>query len=72
GGAATAVLNAANEQAVALFLDRKVPYMSIVKLVEKCLEEAAFSRHPDFDELLAADVWARRRVTEIVATGAAS
>jgi len=72
GGAATAVLNAANEQAVALFLDRKVSYMSIVKLVEKCLEEAAFSRHPDFDELLAADVWARRRVTEIVAAGGAS
>jgi len=72
GGAATAVLNAANEQAVALFLDRKVPYMSIVKLVEKCLEEAAFSRHPDFDELLAADAWARSRVTELVAAGAAS
>ncbi len=65
GGAATAVLNAANEQAVALFLDRKVSYRSIAKLVETCLEKAAFSRHPDIDELLAADAWARRRVTEL-------
>lgn len=65
GGASPAVLNASNERAVALFLDRRIAYGSIAKLVEKCLTEAAFSRHPDFDELLAADAWARERVTEI-------
>lgn len=66
GGAAPAVLNAANERAVALFLDRRIGYRDIVRLVEKCLGEAAFSRHPGFEELLAADGWARRRVTELV------
>jgi 1-deoxy-D-xylulose-5-phosphate reductoisomerase len=65
GGAAPAVLNAANECAVALFLDRKIKYQDIAKLVEKCLGEAAFSRHPEFEELLAADEWARRRVMEL-------
>ncbi len=66
GGAAPAVLNAANERAVALFLDRKLSYMAIAKVVATCLEEARFSRHPEFDELLAADSWARGRVTELV------
>jgi len=66
GGAAPAVLNAANERAVALFLDRKLSYMAIAKVVATCVEEARFSRHPEFDELLAADSWARGRVTELV------
>ncbi|QQS04366.1 MAG: 1-deoxy-D-xylulose-5-phosphate reductoisomerase [Fibrobacterota bacterium] len=65
GGAAPAVLNAANEAAVALFLDRQIPYMGIVRLVERCLSEQSFGRHPDLEELLAADSWARRRVLEL-------
>lgn len=65
GGAAPAVLNAANEAAVALFLDRKIPYMGIARLVERCLSEQVFGKHPDLDELLAADAWARRRVQEL-------
>ncbi|HNY30099.1 MAG TPA: 1-deoxy-D-xylulose-5-phosphate reductoisomerase [Fibrobacteria bacterium] len=65
GGAAPAVLNAANEAAVALFLDRRIPYMGIVRLVECCLSEQSFGRHPDLEELLAADAWARRRVNEL-------
>jgi len=66
GGAAPAVLNAANERAVALFLERKLSYVAIAGLVERCLSESSFSRHPEFDELLAADSWARVRVTELV------
>jgi 1-deoxy-D-xylulose-5-phosphate reductoisomerase len=68
GGAAPAVLNAANECAVALFLDRRIGYPDIARLVGNCLGEAAFSRHPEFDELLAADAWARRRVAEMSRT----
>jgi len=64
GGAQPAVLNAANEAAVALFLDRRIGYMDIARLVEACLAAADFSRHPDFDELLSADAWARERVLE--------
>lgn len=65
GGAAPAVLNAANEAAVALFLERRIPYMGIVRLVERCLGEQSFGRHPGLEELLAADSWARRRVIEL-------
>jgi len=65
GGALPAVLNAANEAAVSLFLDRRIGYLDIAHLVESCLTSADFSRHPDFDELLSADAWARGRVLEL-------
>jgi len=64
-GAVPAVLNAANEAAVALFLDRRISYMDIARLVESCVTSADFSRHPDFEELLSADAWARGRVCEL-------
>ena len=65
GGAVPAVLNAANEAAVALFLDRRISYMDIARMVESCVTSADFSRHPDFEELLSADAWARERVLEL-------
>jgi 1-deoxy-D-xylulose-5-phosphate reductoisomerase len=65
GGAVPAVLNAANEAAVALFLDRRIGYADIARLVESCVTSADFSRHPDFEELLSADAWARERVLEL-------
>jgi 1-deoxy-D-xylulose-5-phosphate reductoisomerase len=65
GGAAPAVLNAANEAAVALFLERRISYVDIARLVESCMASADFSRHPDFEELLSADAWARERVLEL-------
>jgi 1-deoxy-D-xylulose-5-phosphate reductoisomerase len=68
GGAAPAVLNAANEAAVALFLDRKLSYQGIAQAVERCLDAAHFPAHPDFEQLLDADQWARNRVLELVAS----
>lgn len=65
GGAVPAVLNAANEAAVALFLGRRIGYMDIARLVEDCVNEASFAAHPDFEELLSADAWARERVHEL-------
>jgi len=40
GGAMPTVLNAANEVAVAAFLDRKISFMDIARLVEACCEAA--------------------------------
>lgn len=65
GGAMPAVLNAANEAAVSLFLDRRITYMDISRLVAEVLDAAHAVREPDFDELLAADAWARGRVNEL-------
>jgi len=65
GGVHPAVLNAANEVAVSLFLDRRIPYMGIPRLVEAVLDQTETVHNPDFEQLLAADAWARRRVLEL-------
>ncbi|QEY32012.1 1-deoxy-D-xylulose-5-phosphate reductoisomerase [Synechococcus sp. RSCCF101] len=69
GGSMPAVLNAANEQAVALFLEEQVAFLDIPRLIE-----AACDRHrsdlmaaPDLDGILAVDRWARRAVREAAA-----
>ena len=66
GGIAPNVLNAANEVAVAAFLDGKLRFDRIAVLVETVLAQAASSRLADSDELeaiLAVDAWARRAAT---------
>ncbi len=62
GGAAPAVYNAANEQAVALFLDGALAFAGIAQTVESAL--AALAGHPgdSHEALLAADAAARRHV----------
>ena len=58
-----AVLNAANEEAVAAFLAREIPFSGIVKMVERALE--AFPGGGDgLQDILEADRWAREYVRE--------
>ncbi|GIV60875.1 MAG: 1-deoxy-D-xylulose 5-phosphate reductoisomerase [Rhodothermaceae bacterium] len=66
GGTAPAVLNAANEQAVALFLEERIRFTDIPRLIERALE--ALAARPDrlsFELLADADARARRRVQEL-------
>jgi len=65
GGVMPAVLNAANEAAVGLFLRKEISYVDIARLVASTLDQTENVHEPDFDELLAADAWARRRVNEL-------
>jgi 1-deoxy-D-xylulose-5-phosphate reductoisomerase len=64
GGSMPAVLNAANEQAVALFLDEKIRFLDIPRLIETvCDRHQANNRPaPTLDEILDADQWARQEV----------
>ncbi|PPT08922.1 1-deoxy-D-xylulose 5-phosphate reductoisomerase [Geitlerinema sp. FC II] len=66
GGSMTAVLNAANEQAVALFLDEKVQFLDIPKLIESTIDRhrSDNTQTPTLEDILAADTWARRAVVE--------
>ncbi len=64
GGTAGAVLNAANEAAVEAFLARQIKLTEIAELTEKSLDEHNWLAHPDLDELLKADNWAREYVNE--------
>ena len=67
GGTMTAVLNAANEQAVALFLDEKIHYLDIPKVIEKVCEHHSTDNvdHPLLEDILAVDQWAREEVLRV-------
>ena len=60
GGSHPCVLNAANEVAVAAFLDGRLPFLGIPEVVERTLDAADGLPARDLDELVAADTDARR------------
>ncbi|HYG74410.1 MAG TPA: 1-deoxy-D-xylulose-5-phosphate reductoisomerase [Planctomycetota bacterium] len=64
GGTAPAVLNAANEQAVALFLDGRITFCGIFDLVGKALASHKVQPVEKLETVLEADAWARRFVRE--------
>jgi 1-deoxy-D-xylulose-5-phosphate reductoisomerase len=59
GGTLPAVMNAANEVAVAAFLDRKLRFPDIWRIVEEVMNQHTPVAHPDLDAILGADQWAR-------------
>jgi 1-deoxy-D-xylulose-5-phosphate reductoisomerase len=60
GGTAPCVFNAANEVAVAAFLDGKLPFLGIADVVEETLANADTAAARDLDDLTTADADARR------------
>jgi 1-deoxy-D-xylulose-5-phosphate reductoisomerase len=60
GGTLPAVMNAANEVAVAGFLDGQVRFPDIWQIVEEVMNRHTAVAHPDLDAILEADQWARR------------
>ena len=58
-GTAPAVFNAANERAVAEFLDGNIKFTMIVELIQECLSMHTVKPSVSLDELLKADKWAR-------------
>lgn len=55
GGNIPTAYNAANERAVAMFLDHKISYMEIPEIIEAAMEECRFIEYPDVDEILATE-----------------
>lgn len=52
GGSLPTVLNAANEKAVALFLDRKIKYLQIPEIIQACMEAHKNIASPTVEEIL--------------------
>ena len=52
GGSLPTVLNAANEKAVALFLDRKIKYLQIPEIIQACMEAHKNIAAPTVEEIL--------------------
>lgn len=69
GGTMTAVLNAANEQAVALFLEEKIHYLDIPKVIEKVCDRHRndLNTAPSLEDILFVDRWARTAILELSA-----
>jgi 1-deoxy-D-xylulose-5-phosphate reductoisomerase len=64
GGNAPAILNAANEIAVARFLRDEIEFLDLPRVVEHALERIAHQAKPSLDDLVAADAEARRVAAE--------
>ncbi|MBM4092338.1 MAG: 1-deoxy-D-xylulose-5-phosphate reductoisomerase [Planctomycetes bacterium] len=68
GGTTGAVLNAANEAAVAMFLDRRLRFTEIVPACRAILDNHDFDPNPTLDGLLRLDAWARQEVSRWACT----
>jgi 1-deoxy-D-xylulose-5-phosphate reductoisomerase len=66
GGTGPCVLNAADEVAVAAFLDGKIEFTAIAAVIEQVLEDMPAQPVTHFDDLFAVDAEARRRTEEQV------
>jgi 1-deoxy-D-xylulose-5-phosphate reductoisomerase len=64
-----AAMNAANEQAVALFLEEQVHFLDIPRLIDGVCErhKADLTANPSLSDVLAVDAWARQAVREAAA-----
>lgn len=66
GGAALCVLNAANEVAVAAFLDKRIKFTDIAQVVAHCLAQDFSDGHHDIESLLAQDAQTRRQAEAFI------
>ena len=66
GGTMPAVLNAANEKAVELFLEERFKFIDIPKVIEAICEKHKndFNLNPSLNEILTIDSWARKEVLD--------
>ncbi len=62
GGSTGAVLNAANEAAVSLFLEQRIAFTDIAKCCRAILDQHSYQSSPSLTDLLELDRWARKEV----------
>src|SRR5213594_1776856 len=65
GGTMPAVLNAANEVAVAAFLGKQIGFRQIHRLIDKTMQDHTSRRIKDVDEILEVDRWARAKASSL-------
>ncbi|MDR1258472.1 MAG: 1-deoxy-D-xylulose-5-phosphate reductoisomerase [Tannerellaceae bacterium] len=66
GGNAPCILNAANEVAVAAFLQDRTSFLQMSDLIEQTLQKASFTHNPAYEDYIATDAEARRIATELI------
>ncbi|MHB1392471.1 MAG: 1-deoxy-D-xylulose-5-phosphate reductoisomerase [Clostridia bacterium] len=69
GDSACVVLNGANEEAVRLFLDRKIGFLDIGRLIEKTLDEHKIMNNMNINDVVALDRWSRETILNLYQVG---
>lgn len=64
GATMPAVMNAANEEAVGLFLKEKIKFLDIPKVIDKVMSKHVIIDNPAIEDILDVDLWARRIIYE--------
>lgn len=67
GGTMPTVLNAANEEVVASFLERKICFMQIPEIIHRVMDQHICINKPSLEQILESDRWAREYSREQVA-----
>lgn len=66
GGNMPAIINAANEIAVDAFLNEKIEFLDIAKMVEKAMNGISFVKQPTYDNYVQSDVETRKYVQSLI------
>jgi 1-deoxy-D-xylulose-5-phosphate reductoisomerase len=66
GGSMTAVLSAANEVAVKYFLEEKIGYTDIARVIRSAMDAHAPSNIKTVEDALKADLWARQEAEKVI------
>lgn len=66
GGTLPAVMNAANEKAVEFFIENKIGFMFIPKIIEQVMNQHQVIKSPGLDEILHSDQWARNTAEDVM------
>ena len=62
----TTVLNAANEQAVALFLNEEIKFLQIEEMIERAMDQHEVLANPDLETILHVDAETRKFVKKML------
>jgi len=65
-GTLPAVLNAANETAVSAFLEKRIGFQDIFRLISKTMETHTRIDNPDLSSIIEADSWAREKAESLI------
>lgn len=65
GGNFGAILIGANDEAVDLFLHKRIRFIEIEKYIIKTLQEAKFIKNPSYEDLIKSHEWAKKHVDDI-------
>jgi len=65
GGTMTTVLNASNEVAVEMFLNKKISFTMIPKIIQKIMSKHRVIKDPTYAQIISTDNWAREEALQL-------